>query len=84
MKARDHEKGYLLRPATMSVGAVRHRDFNDLKERALTDLLLSALFAVIVALCLAMVVGLYCWGHHAQMFPSEYGSAVTEQYPWLG
>jgi len=71
MKSIDDENGHLLRTTTMSRGLGRHGGFDELKERVMTDVVLSALFAVIVALCLAMIVGLYCWGRHAQIFSPD-------------
>ena len=48
-----------------------HETDRRLKERLMTDVVLLACFAAIVALSVEMFLGLYCWSQHAAIFPSE-------------
>lgn len=69
--------------ATSSVLA-RFRGFDDLKERAMTDVVVSAGFAAIVLLYVVMFVALYRWSRYAPIFPSDAaaGQAMEEAMPW--
>jgi hypothetical protein len=86
MKSVHDERRHFLGVATMPHEIGRHIFSNDLKERVETDAVLSAGFLAIVALCAAMVVGLYYWSHRAPVFAPDYGGvpAVEESIPWLG
>jgi len=54
-------------------------DFDDRRNLLITDVLLSACFAMIVALSVAMLVGLYCWSCHAPIFQDAAAQAgITE------
>ncbi len=86
MKSICDEKSDLLGTATMPDETGRRIVSEDLKERIETDVVLSASFAAIVALCLVMAVGLYCWSRHAPIFPPDgaTGAAIEEAMPWSG
>jgi hypothetical protein len=51
-----------------------------LKERAMTDVVLSAGLSSIVMLYVVMFVGLYRWSHYAPIFPpdGEAGPPIEE------
>ncbi len=71
---------------TMPFDPGRHTASDELKGRVETDVVLSAGFVATIALCLVMVVGLYCWSRHAPIF-SHSGSgvpAIEETIPWQG
>ena len=86
MKSAYDEKSHLSAPTTMPRYPGRHEFFDEPKERVITDVVLSAGFAAIVALCVAMFVGLYCWSRHAPIFPPDgaTGPAIEEAIPWSG
>jgi hypothetical protein len=45
----------------------------------ITDVLLSACFAMVIALSVVMLVGLYCWSRHAPIFQDAAAqAAITE------
>ena len=81
MKSIQEGESHLPRTTMMSHGPGRYRGFDDLKERAKTDVVLSVFFAVIVALCIVMSVGLYHWTHPALVFPPE-AAGIQEAIPW--
>jgi hypothetical protein len=60
------------------------RPKDDLKERVATDMVLSAAFAAIAALCVLMFVGLYCWSRHAPIFPPDNAAGPAIEEPWSG
>jgi len=86
MKSIQDEKSRLLGTARMDHEPGRHQVSDDLKERVETDVVLSAGFAVIVALCVVMFVGLYRWSRSAPIFPPDRGAAagaaIDEAIPW--
>ena len=86
MKSIYDEKRHFLGTATMPHEIGRHIFSNDLKERVETDAVLSAGFLAILALCVAMVVGLCSWSRQAPVFAPDHGGvpAVEESIPWLG
>jgi hypothetical protein len=86
MNSIHDEKSHLLGTTMMLHDPVRHKVFEDLKERVMTDVALSAGFAAIVALYVVMAVGLYCWSRHAPIFPPDgaAGPAIEEAIPWSG
>jgi hypothetical protein len=83
MKSVHAAKGHLLRTTTISRVLARFRGSDDLKERALTDVVLSAGFAVIVVLYIVMLVGLYRWSRYAPIFPPDgaAGPPIEEVMP---
>jgi hypothetical protein len=86
MKSVNDRESHLLGTTTMPQEPGRHRVSDDLKERLETDAVLSAGFAAVVALCMVMFVGLYCWSRHAPIF-SHSGAgvpAIEETIPWQG
>ena len=86
MKFVNDRESHLLGTTTMTQEPGRHKVSDDLKERLETDAVLSATFLAIVALCVAMFVGLYCWSRHAPVFPPDRGAvpAIEESIPWSG
>jgi hypothetical protein len=82
MKSIHAGKSHLLRTTISRVNA-RFRGSDDLKERAMTDVVLSAGFIVIVVLYVVMLVGLYRWSHYAPIFPpdGEAGPPIEEVAP---
>jgi hypothetical protein len=68
----------------MSSVLARFRGFDDLKERAVTDVVLSAGFAAIVLLYVVMFVALYRWSRYAPIFlpDAAAGPAIEEAMPW--
>jgi len=50
----------------------------------MTDVVLSAGFAVIILLYVVMLVGLYRWSHYAPIFPPDDagGPSIEETKPW--
>jgi hypothetical protein len=71
MKSVDAGKHHLLRTTAVSRVLARFRGSDDLKERAMTDVVLSAGFVVVVVLYVVMLVGLYRWSHYAPIFPPD-------------
>jgi len=86
MKSVYDEKSHLSATTTMPHYPGRDEFFDEPKERVITDAVLSAGCAAIVALCLVMAVGLYCWSRHAPIFPPDgaTGPAIEEAIPWSG
>jgi hypothetical protein len=86
MKSIYDEKRHFLGTATMPHEAGRHLVSDDLKERVETDAVLSAAILAILALCIAMFVGLYYWTRYAPVFSPDHGGvpAVEESIPWSG
>jgi hypothetical protein len=84
MKSICAGKSYLLRTTTISRVLARFRSSDDLKERTMTDVVLSAGFAVIILLYVVMLVGLYRWSHYAPIFPPDdaAGSPIEETMLW--
>ena len=84
MKSIHAGKSHLLRTTTISRVLARFRSSDDLKERAMTDVVLSAGFAVIILLYVVMLVGLYRWSHYAPIFPPDDagGPSIEETKPW--
>jgi hypothetical protein len=68
-----------------SVQGSRHILSDDAKERLETDVVVSAGFASILALCVVMFVGLYNWSHYAPIFGPDLGAqqAIEQPVPWL-
>jgi hypothetical protein len=57
--------------------------YDDLKERLETDVVVSAGFAAVLALCVVMFVGLYNWSRYPPIFPPDAaGSPIEEAIPW--
>jgi hypothetical protein len=83
MKSICAGKSHILRTTAVSRVLARFRSSDDLKERALTDVVLSAGFAVIILLYVVMIVGLYHWSHYAPIFPpdSAAGQPIEETMP---
>jgi hypothetical protein len=80
MKSKLDEKSHLLGTAR-TVHETGHYD--DLKERLETDMVVSAVFAAILALCVVMFVGLYNWSRYAPVFPPDAaGSPIEKTMPW--
>jgi len=77
MKSIHAGKSHLLRTATISRVFARFRSSDDLKERALTNVVLSAGFAAIVLLYVVMLVGLYRWSRYAPIFSSAGAARPT-------
>jgi hypothetical protein len=75
MKSINDRKSHLLATA---------RTNDDLKERLETDVVVSASFAAIIALGIAMGAGLYSWSRHAPVFlhSSAAVPAIVETIPW--
>jgi hypothetical protein len=71
MKSIQATEKHPLRSRAISRMLARFRNSNDLKERAMTDVVLSAGFLVMVVLYVAMLVGLYRWSHYAPLFPPD-------------
>lgn len=84
MKSIHGGKRCLLRTTTISDVLARFRGFGDLKERAMTDVVLSAGFAAIFVLYVLMFVALYRWSRHAPIFPPDgaAGPPIGEAAPW--
>jgi hypothetical protein len=84
MKSVNAKENHLLRTTTMPQEPGRHRVSDDLKERIETDAVLSASFFAIVALSVAMFVGLYSWSHRAPVFSPDHGvvPTVEKSLPW--
>jgi hypothetical protein len=84
MKSVNAKESRLLRTATMPQEPGQHRISDDLKERIETDAVLSASFLAIVALSVAIFVGLYSWSHRAPVFSPDHGAvpAVEKSIPW--
>jgi hypothetical protein len=82
MKSRHFEGSRLLGTTTMPYEPVSE----DLKERVETDLVLSAGVAAILAVCVAMFVGVYCWSQYAPLFSTSGADvpAIQETIPWSG
>jgi hypothetical protein len=76
------EKSHSWRTEKLPYDPWRHRASDDLKERVVTDLVLWAGLAAIVALCVMMSMGLYYWSRYAPLFPPDTGSAMEEAIPW--
>jgi hypothetical protein len=56
---------------------------HDLKERVVTDVVLSSGFAAILVLCVMMSAGLYYWGRYEPIFPPDAtGLPIEEAIPW--
>ena len=68
MKSVHAGKNHPLRTTAISRVLARFRSSDDLKERAMTDVVLSAGFIVVVVLYVVMLVGLYRWSHYARSF----------------
>jgi hypothetical protein len=83
MKSMHGGKSHLLRATTMPYVPGRSRRFDELKERAIDVVTLSAVVAVVVALYAVMFVALYYWSHNAPIFPpdSPAGQTMTEPIP---
>lgn len=83
MKSIQATEKHPLRSTAISRMLARFRNSNDLKERAMTDVVLSAGFLVMVVLYVAMLVGLYRWSHYAPLFPpdGEAGPALEDIAP---
>jgi hypothetical protein len=84
MKSTHAGKSHLLRTTTISGVLARLRGSDDLKERAMTDVVLSAGFVVVVVLYVVMFVGLYRWSRYAPIFPPDgaAGPPIEETMPW--
>jgi hypothetical protein len=84
MKSIHAGKSDLLRSATISRVLARFGGSDDLKERAMTDVVLSAGFAVIFVLYLLMFVALYRWSRNAPVFPPDRAATppIGEAIPW--
>jgi len=80
MKSIHVSESHLLRNPTISRLLARFRGFDDLKERAMTDAVLSAGFAAVVVLSVVMSVALYRWSRYAPIFPP--GSSIGDAMPW--
>ncbi len=84
MKLIHDGKSRLSRNTTTSRVLARFRGFDDLKERAMTDAVLSAGFAAVVVLTVVMSVALYRWSRYAPIFPPDgtAGPSIGEAMPW--
>ena len=82
MKSVHAGKNYPLRTTAISRVLARFRSSDDLKERAMTDVVLSAGFVVVVVLYVVMFVGLYRWSRYAPIFPPDNGSSIGDAMPW--
>ena len=84
MKSKHEGKSHLLRNTTISRLLARFRGFDDLKERAMTDAVLSAGFAAVVVLSVVMSVALYRRSRYAPIFPPDgiAGPSIGEAMPW--
>jgi hypothetical protein len=83
MKSIHGGKNHFLRTVTISRVRARFRRSDKLKETAITDVVLSAAFAAIVALYVVMFAALYQWSRYAPIFPSNAaaGSPIGEVMP---
>jgi ABC-type sulfate transport system permease component len=81
MKSMHGGKSQLLRATTLPYAPGRSRRFDDLKERAMDAVTLSAMVAVVVALYAVMFMALYCWSHHAPIFPPDSAAGQTMMEP---
>ena len=82
MKSIHDGKSHLSRNRTISRVLARFRGSDDLKERAMTDAVLSAGFAAVVVLSVVMSVALYRWSRYAPIFPPDAGPSIGEVMPW--
>ena len=78
MKSIQGGKSHLLGATTMGHVPLRCRASDDLKERAINAVTLSAVVVAIVALYAVMFVGFYRWTHYAPLLPPENGAAITQ------
>jgi hypothetical protein len=83
VKSMHAGKSHLLRATTISRVLVRLRGSDDLKERAMTDLLLSAVFVGVAVVWIVMLVGLYHGRRYAPAFPPDVaaGPQIEEAMP---
>jgi hypothetical protein len=83
MKSIPVTEQHLVQNTKLSRVLGRLKNSNELKERAMTDVVLSIGFAVIVLLYVVMLVGLYRWSHYAPIFPpdGEAGPALEDIAP---
>ncbi len=66
-------------PTITASNAAMLDNFDDRRNLLITDALLSACFAMVIALSVAMLVGLYCWSRHAPIFQDATAqAAITE------
>jgi hypothetical protein len=82
MKSIRDGKSHLSRNTTISRVLARFGGSDDLKERAMTDAVLSAGFAAVVVLTVVMSVALYRWSRYAPIFPSDAGPSIGDVMPW--
>jgi hypothetical protein len=86
MKSLNGGKTHPLRTLTIRMSSVlpRHRGFDDLRERAMSDVVLSAGFATIVLLYVVMFVALCPWSRYAPIFQPDgaAGAAIEKTMPW--
>ena len=84
MKSIHGDKSHFSRTATLARVLARFRRSDELKETAITDVVLSAAFASIVALYVVMFAALYRWSLYAPIFPSDgaAGSPIGEVMPF--
>lgn len=67
-----------------SIQAGRRIVSDNFKETLETDIVVSAGFASVLALCVVMFVGLYSWSGHAPIFLSRGTSVPIQQtMPWM-
>ncbi len=71
MKSIPVTEQHLVENTKLSRVLGRFKNSSGLKERAMTDVVLSVGFAVIVLLYLLMLVGFYRWSHYAPIFPPD-------------
>jgi hypothetical protein len=66
------------------IGRGRHTASESVKETLETDVVVSASFAAIIALAIAMGAGLYSWSRHAPVFLHSRAAvpATVETIPW--
>lgn len=64
-------KSHLFRTTKTSHVLSRYQGFDDLKERAMNALTLSAVIATIAALYAVVFVGFYRWSTYALIFPPD-------------
>jgi len=83
MKSIQDEKSRHLETAKTPHESGRHIISDDLKERLETDVVVSAGFAAILALCVVMFVGLYSWSRYAPIFAPDRGAGVPIQETML-
>jgi hypothetical protein len=81
MKSIHDGKSHLSRNTTISRVFARFIGSDDLKERAMTDAVVSAGFGAVVVLTVVMSVALYRWSRYAPIFPPD-GTAIEEAMPW--